>query len=113
MLINAVDPPQLRGKPPVMSPALQQALSVIQTKKSQLERGESSSDTVPKLIGHIEKMEPGDNGGDEPVGGAGEENIACGSQTAVKGTEEQVGGRQMADKGTEKEKQEKQESRRK
>ena len=123
MLINVVDA-QLRGKHPVMSPALQQALSAIQkgaverlevlkTKKSQLERGESSSDMVPKLIGHIEKMELGDNGRDEPVGGAGEENIAGGSQTAGKGTEEQVGGRQMADKGTEKEKQEKQQSRRK
>ena len=50
-------------------------------------------------------MEPGYDGGDEPVGGTGEENIAGGGQMAGKGTEEQVGGRQTADKGTGKEKQ--------
>ena len=65
-MINIVDPPQPRVVHLVMVPALQQALSVIQkgaeerlevlkTKKSQLERGKSSGDMVPKLIGHIKK----------------------------------------------------------
>ena len=117
-MINILDPPKLKGRHLVMSTDLERALIVIQkgaeerlevlkTKKSQLEKGEPSGDTVPKLIGHIEKMEPGDNDGDgdEPEGGTGEENIAGGGQTASKETEDQVGGRQMANGGTEKEKQ--------
>ena len=99
----------------VISAALQQALSaiekgaeerleVLKTKKSQLERGESSGDTIPRLIGHIEKTEPEDDDGDKLAGGAEESVAGCG-QMAGKGTAEQVGGEQTANKGTEKEKQ--------
>ena len=73
--------------------------------KNLLEGGKSSKGTALKLIGHIEKLEPENDGGDEPVGDTGEQNVAGGSQTAGKGTEEQVGGGQTANKGSEKEKQ--------
>ena len=96
-----------------MSPALEQALTVIQkgaeerlevlkSKKSQLEKGESSGAVVSKIIRHIEKVDPMEED-DEPVGGTGEETVAGGSDTAGKETEDQVGGGQMADRETEKE----------
>ena len=66
--------------------------------KNLLEGGKSSKGTALKLIGHIEKLEPEDDGGEDPVGDTGEENIVGGGQTAGKGTEEQVGGGQTADK---------------
>ena len=83
MLINVVAPPQPRGKHPVMNAAFKQALSAIQkgaeerlevlkTMKNLLEGGKSSKGTALKLIGHIEKLEPEDDGGDEPVGNTGE-----------------------------------------
>ena len=51
-----------------MSPALEQALSEIEkgaeerlevllSRKKQVEEGETSTETVPKLIGHVEKVE--------------------------------------------------------
>ena len=96
-----------------MSPALEQALNKIQkgaeerlkvlkSKKNQIEAGESSGATVPKIIGHIEKVEPTEDN-DEPVGDTGAETVASGSEMAGKETEEQVGGEQMADRETEKE----------
>ena len=56
------------GWHPVISPNLEKTLSAIQesaeemlevlkSKKKQVEQGEPSVKTVPKLIGHIEKME--------------------------------------------------------
>ena len=63
-----VDPQRRRGKHPVMSPVLEKALSeiekgaeerleVLRSRKKQVEEGETSMETVPKLIGHIEKVE--------------------------------------------------------
>ena len=63
-----VDPPRRRGKHPVMSPVLEKALSeiekgaeerleVLRSRKKQVEEGETSMETVPKLIGHVEKVE--------------------------------------------------------
>ena len=63
----------------MMSAALEQALSAIQkgaeerlevlkTMKNLLKGGKSSKGTALKLIGHIEKLEREDDGGDEPVG---------------------------------------------
>ena len=79
MLINVVASPQPRGKHPVMSTALEQALSAIQkgaeerlevlkTTKNLLEGGKSSKGTALKLIGTNRgnwKWE--DDGGDESV----------------------------------------------
>ena len=68
LIIDVVDPPQTRSRYPVMSPALEQAFSeiekgaeerleVLQSKKECVEAGEVSAETVPKLIGHVEKVE--------------------------------------------------------
>ena len=68
LIIDIVDPPKLTGWYPAIRPDLEKALSAIQkgaeerlevlkSKKKQVEQGESSVETVPKLIGHIEKME--------------------------------------------------------
>ena len=91
LIVDVVDPPKLMGQHPVISPDLEKALSAIQkgaeermeilkSKKKQGEKGESSFETVPKLIGHIEKMEEKEIEGDDAV--------------AV----EDVSGRQTADK---------------
>ena len=68
LIVYVVDPPRRRGKHPVMSPTLEKALSeiekgaeewleVLRSRKKQVEEGETSTETVPKLIGHIEKVE--------------------------------------------------------
>ena len=68
LIVHMVDPPRQRGKHPVMSPALEKALSeiekgaeewleVLRSRKKQVEEGETSMETVPKLIGHVEKVE--------------------------------------------------------
>ena len=68
MIIDVVDPPQTRSRYPVMSPALEQALSkiekdaeerleVLRSKKERVEAGQVSTETVPRLIGHVEKVE--------------------------------------------------------
>ena len=96
LIVDIVDPPKQMVWHPVISPDLEKALSVIQkgaeerlevlkSKKKQAEEGESSVETVPKLIGHIEKME------EEEIEGEQEGDMAV----AV----EEVGGRQMADRG--------------
>ena len=67
-MADVVDPPKPRSKHPVMSPALEKALSeiekgaeewleVLRNKKKQAEEGEASTETVPRLIGHVEKVE--------------------------------------------------------
>ena len=89
LLLNILETPKTKGKHLVMSPALEQALSTIQKgaeerlevlkpKKSQLEAGESSDATVPKIIGHIEKVEPAEDE-DEAIGDKGQETVAGGS----------------------------------
>ena len=68
LIIDIVDPPQTRSRYPVMSPALEQVFSEIEkgaeerlevlwSKKEHVEVGEVSAETVPKLIGHVEKVE--------------------------------------------------------
>ena len=68
LIIYVVDPPQSRSRYQVMSPALEQAFSaiekgaeerleVLRSKKEHVEAGEVSAETVPKLIGHMEKVE--------------------------------------------------------
>ena len=68
LIVYVVDPPRQRGKHPVMSPALEKALSkiekgaeewleVLHSRKKQVEEGETSTEMVPKLIGHVEKVE--------------------------------------------------------
>ena len=68
LIVYMVDPPRRRGKHPVMSPTLEKALSkiekgaekrleVLHRRKKQVEEGETSTETVPKLIGHVEKVE--------------------------------------------------------
>ena len=98
LIIDVVDPPKLTDRHPVMSLNLEKALSTIQksaeerlevlkSKKKQVEQGESSVETVPKLIGHIEKIEA-EEIEDEQEGDGG---------AAV--AEEDIGGRQMAERG--------------
>ena len=71
LIVDTVDPPQTRSRYPVMSPALEQAFSkiekgaeeqleVLRSKKECVEAGEVSVETVPKLIGHVEKVEEED-----------------------------------------------------
>ena len=68
LIIDVVDPPRTRGRYPVMSPALEQAfreiekgaeewLETLRSKKECMEAREVSMETVPKLIGHVEKVE--------------------------------------------------------
>ena len=98
LIIYVVDPPQSRSRYPVMSPALEQAFSeiekgaeerleVLRSKKEHVEAEEVSAETVPKLIGHVEKVEEEcleeqmeQTGGGHPAAG------------------EEVGGRLTADK---------------
>ena len=71
LIVDIVDPPQTRSRYLVMSPALEQAFSeiekgaeerleVLRSKKERVEVGEVSAETVPKLIGHMEKVEEED-----------------------------------------------------
>ena len=71
LIVDVVDPPQTRSRYPVMSPALEQVFSeiekgaeewleVLQSKKEHVEAGEVSVEMVPKLIGHVEKVEEQD-----------------------------------------------------
>ena len=71
LIVDVVDLPQTRSRYPVMSPALEQAFSekekgaeerleVLRSKKERVEAGEVSAETVPKLIGHVEKVEEQD-----------------------------------------------------
>ena len=97
LIVDVVDPPQTRSRYPVMSPALEQAFSeiekgaeewleVLRSKKERVEVGEVSAETVPKLIGHVEKVEEEDL--DEQV-----EQTEGGHPAA----EKEVSGRLMAD----------------
>ena len=65
---NIVDPPKQPTRHPVLSPALEKALSEIEqgaeewleamrAEKQKLETGGAKTETVPRLIGHIEKVE--------------------------------------------------------
>ena len=114
--IDVVDPPKLKGQHPVISPDLERVLSdiqkgteqrleVLKSKKKQVEQAESSVETVPKLIRHIEKMEADEEieGKKEGDGGAAvaEEDVS-GGQMADKGAAvatEDISCRQMADRG--------------
>ena len=71
LIVDIVDPPQTRSRYPVMSPALEQAFSeiekgaeerleVLRSKKECVEAGEVLAEMVPKLIGHVEKVEEED-----------------------------------------------------
>ena len=68
MIVDFVDPPEMKGPQPTMSADLHKALGAIekraqecmdalQARKKWLEAGELAKETVPKLIGHIEKVE--------------------------------------------------------
>ena len=68
LIVELVDPPETKGPQPTMSADLQKALGVIkkvaqermdalQAKKEQLESSKLAEEVVPKLIGHIEKVE--------------------------------------------------------
>ena len=110
MIIDVVEPPKPKDVIPVMSLDLEQALSairkgaeerleVLKTQKKMIEQGETLGETIPQLIGHIEKMEPGDD--DESVGGAVDEEMDVGGKQMADteaAKEKEVGGRQMADK---------------
>ena len=65
---NIADPPKQPTRHPVISPALEKALGKIErgaeerleamrAEKQKLELGGVMTETVPKLIGHIEKVE--------------------------------------------------------
>ena len=81
LIIDVVDPPWTRGRYLVMSPALEQAfreiekgaeerLEALRSKKERTETGEVSMETVPKLIGHVEKVEREDvDEEEEPIEG--------------------------------------------
>ena len=68
LIVDFVDPPEMMGPQPTMSTDLQKALGAIEkgaqecmdalrARKEQLEAGKSTKETVPKFIGHIEKVE--------------------------------------------------------
>ena len=114
LIVDVVDPPKQRSKHPVMSPTLEKALSeiekgaeerleVLQNKKKQVEEGEASVETVPKLIGHIEKVKEEEleeqTEGDKP---AAEKEVG-GGLTADKeaAAAEETGGEQTTSKDTE------------
>ena len=112
MITDIVDPPKTQGKHPVMSADLERVLTAIQKggeerlevlriHKKKIEQGQSSGGMVPKLIGHIEKMEPqGKQEKLEDEGGAVEEENVGDNQMAsmeTAGTKE-VRGRQTADR---------------
>ena len=98
LIIDVVEPPKPKGGHPVMSADLERALSTIQkgaeerleilkSQKQRVEQGETSGGTVLKLIRHIEKLEPGDEQGDEE------------DTSGAVGEKKDVGGRQTADEG--------------
>ena len=116
MIKDIVEPPKSTSQHPVISPDLDKALSSIQkgaeerlevlkSKKKEMEQGESSVETVPKLIRYIEKMEVDKDIEDEQEGDgdiAVAEGDVGGGQTADKGTDVRttdVGSRQMANRG--------------
>ena len=80
LIIDGVDPPQTRGRYPVMSPALELAFSKIEkgakerleALRSKKECMEVSTEMVPRLIGHVEKVEKEDvdKEGEQIEGGA-------------------------------------------
>ena len=99
LIVDVVDPPQTRSRYPVISPALEQAFSEIEkgaeerlevlwSKKERVEAGEVLVETVPKLIGHVEKVEEEDL--DEQM-----EQTEGGHPAA----EKEVSGRLTADRG--------------
>ena len=68
MITEFADPPATKEPQPTISKGLQEALGEIEkgaqermealrAKKERLETGKSAEETVPKLIGHIEKVE--------------------------------------------------------
>ena len=98
LIVKIVDPPQTRIRYRVMSPTLEQAFSkiergaeeqleVLRSKKEHVEAGEVLVETVPKLIGHMEKVEEEDL--DEQM-----EQTEGGHPAA----EKEVGGGLMADR---------------
>ena len=97
-----------------MSPALEKALSeiekgaeerleVLRSRKKQVEEGETSTEMVPKLIGHIEKVEQEESEeqlkGDRPVA----EKEVSGSLTADReaAAAGEIGGEQATGEDTE------------
>ena len=93
LIVDVVDPPQTRSRYLVMSPALEQAFSkiekgaeerleILRSKKECVEVGEVLVETVPKLIGHVEKVEEEDldEQMEQTEGGhpAAEKEVGCG-----------------------------------
>ena len=109
-MINIADPPRPKGTQPVISADLEQALGTIKkgaeerlealrSKAWQLGQGETSGEMVPVLVGHIEKMEPGDYEEEEDTAKKDEE--ASGGQSADRtGEDKEPGKGQMTDKPT-------------
>ena len=114
LIVDVVDPPQTRSRYPVMSPALEQAFSeiekgseerleVLRSKKECVEAGEVSAEMVPKLIGHMEKVEEEDldEQMEQTEGGhpAAEKEVSGGlmanREAAIAG---EVGGEQMTER---------------
>ena len=111
LIVDFVDPLEMKGPQPTMSVDLQKALGAIEkgaqermealrARKKQLEVGESTKETVPKLIGHIEKVEEEEvkedteEGNVVPTEGDGDEHMAA-KDTAATGKdvgEQIVGG---------------------
>ena len=96
LILYVIDPPKSKGQHPVMSPALEKALSeiekgteerleVLRHRKKQVEEGESFAEPVPKIMGHIEKVE--------------EEEIEDEQEGDKAVAAEEVGGGQMANRG--------------
>ena len=95
LIVDMVDPPKPRSKHPVMSSALEKALSKIEkgaeeqlevlwNKKKQVEEGEASVETVPRLISHVEKV--------------AEEELEEQTEGDQPGAEKEVSGGLMADR---------------
>ena len=111
-MINVADPPRLKGTQPVISTDLERVLGAIQksaeerlealrSKTRQMEWGETSGETIPVLVGHIKKMEPGEEEKEEDT--AKKDKEVGGGQSANKAVEEEeeeVGGKQTTDKDT-------------
>ena len=109
-MINVADALRPKGTQPAISLDLERALGAIQkgaeerlsalrSKEQQLGQGETSSETVPVLVGHIKKMELGDDETEDDV--AKKDKEVGGRQTADKAVEEEeeeVGDEQMTSK---------------
>ena len=114
LIVDVVDPPKPRSKHPVMSSALEKALSEIEmdaeeqlevlwNKKKQVYEGEASVEMVPRLTGHVEKVEEEEleeqTEGDQP--GAEKEVGGCLTADREAAAAEETGSEQVTSKDAE------------